>query len=89
MSLYTRWLRFQNSPEKGGGRSDFSHKNGGVGKIGGVVVSLIFIIANPFQCYLSLSVWCVCVLFTYTISVSIICVSQKEPRLIASNQEIY
>ena len=49
-------------------------------------MSLIFIRANPFQFYLSLNVWCVyvCVrvLFTYTISVSIICVSQKEPSLI-------
>ena len=32
---------------------------------------------------------CVCVLFTYTISVNILCVSQKEPSLIASNQQIY
>ena len=47
------------------GGSDFFHKNGRVGKIGGVVlkrwVSLLFILTNPFQCYLSLSVWCVCV----------------------------
>ena len=48
---------FQNFHKKGG--SDFSHKNGGVSKIGGCVkkgVSLIFILANSFQCYLSLSV---------------------------------
>ena len=36
--------------------------------------------------YIRISVWCVymcvCVLFTYTISVSIICVSQKELSLI-------
>ena len=32
---------------------------------------------------------CVCVLFIYTISISIICVSQEEPSLIASNQKIY
>ena len=42
------------------GSSDFSsHKNGEDGKIVGVVlrkgVSLIFILTNPFQCYLSLS----------------------------------
>ena len=49
-----------------------------------------FLLTNPFQCYLSLSVWCVClcVLFIYTISISIICVSQEEPSLIASNQQI-
>ena len=57
---------------------------------------------NSFHCYLSLSVWfmcvhvcmcacvCVCVcVFIYTISISIICVSQEEPSLIAYNQQIY
>ena len=38
------------------------------------------------------SVWCVCVcvcsLFAYTISISIICDSQEEPSLIASNQQM-
>ena len=69
-------------------------KNGGVDKISAVVlnkgVSLTFILINPFQCYLSLSVWCVCVcvLFIYTIFISIVCVSQEEPSLIASNQQI-
>ena len=52
-------------------------------KTGGVVlkkaggVSFIFILTNPFQCYLSLSFWCVCMcvcmyvcgLFVYTTSV--------------------
>ena len=47
------------------GGSDFSNKNGGVGKIGGIVlkkaeVALIFILTNMFQCYLSRNVWCVC-----------------------------
>ena len=41
MSLYKGWLSFRNFRENvgGGGRgdSDFSHKYGGVGKIGGVV----------------------------------------------------
>ena len=50
-------------------------------------------IQNPpphsFQCYLSLSVWCVCVLFIYTIFISIICVSQEEPSLTSSNQQIH
>ena len=77
----------------GGGGSDFSYKDGAVGKIDGVVlkkdVSLIFILTNPFQCYLSLSVWCVRVLFIYTISISIICVSKDELSLAASNQQIY
>ena len=77
----------------GEGGSDFSYKDGAVGKIDGVVlkkdVSLIFILTNPFQCYLSLSVWCVRVLFIYTISISIICVSKDELSLAASNQQIY
>ena len=77
----------------GGGGSDFSYKDGAVGKIDGVVlkkdISLIFILTNPFQCYLSLSVWCVRVLFIYTISISIICVSKDELSLAASNQQIY
>ena len=30
----------------------------------------------------------VCVLFIYTILISIICVSQEEPSLIASNEQI-
>ena len=51
--------------------------------------SLIIILTNPFQCYLSLRVWCVCVLLIYTISVSIICVSQEEPSPIASDQQMY
>ena len=32
--------------------------------------------------------FCTCVLFIYTISISIICVSQKEPSHIASNQQV-
>ena len=48
-------------------------------------VSRIFILTNPFQCYLFRSVSClcvyvcVCVLFIYTISIRVICVSQEEP----------
>ena len=82
-------LSFQNFSKKES--LDFSfHKNVGVGKIGGVVLfSLIFLLTNPFQCYFSLSAWWVCILFIYTISVSIICVSQGEPSFIASNQQIY
>ena len=51
----------------------------------------MFKLTNPFQCYLSLSVWCmcVCILIIYTISISTIYVSQEEPSLIASNQQIY
>ena len=87
-------VEFSNFFEKRGSSDFSSHKNGRVGKIGGFVlkkggVSLIFITANPFQCYLSLSAWCVCVLFIYTISISIICASQEEPSLIATNQQIY
>ena len=75
---------------KKGVGSDFSHKNGGLAKIDRAVpkkrkgVSLIFIVTNPLQGYLSLNVRCVCILLIYTIS--IICVSQEEPSLTASNQ---
>ena len=62
--------------KKGGkcwGSDSSSHKNGEVGKIGGVV----FMLTKPSQCYISLSVWCVCMcvclcvcfLFIYTISI--------------------
>ena len=79
--------------------SDYSHKNRVVGKTVGVVlkkrggVSFIFILTNPFHCYLSLSVWfaCVCVcararvcLCVYTICICITCASQEEPSLIVS-----
>ena len=37
-----------------------------------------------FQCYLSLSVWCI--LFIYTISINIICVSQEELDCICVKQ---
>ena len=59
-------------------------------------ISFIFH-TNPFQCCLFLSVWCVCVcvcvctrvfIFIYTISISI-CISQEDPSLIESNQQIY
>ena len=39
------------------------------------------------QCYIPLSAWCI--LFIYTIFISIICVSQEELSLIASNEQIY
>ena len=71
--------------------SDFSHKNGGVSKIGWELL-LIFILSNLPQCYLSLSVLCVCVcgfFIIYVISIRIICASQEELSLIASNQQIY
>ena len=42
-----------------------------------------------FQCYLSLSVWCMYVLFIHTIFISVICVSQEELSLIASNEQMY
>ena len=87
------WV-FEIFEKKREGSSDvYSHKNWRVSKVGGFVlkkeVSLIFILINSSQCYLSLSVWCVRVLFIYTISIRIICVSQEEPSLIVSNQQIY
>ena len=64
------WLSFQNFQKKR--VSDFAHIKGGVGKIGGCfrkggVITYFHI--NPFQCYLHLSVWCVCCLFTPFLSV--------------------
>ena len=64
------WLSFQNFQKKR--VSDFAHIKGGVGKIGGYfrkggVITYFHI--NPFQCYLHLSVWCVCCLFTPFLSV--------------------
>ena len=56
---------------------------GGGVKVGGV--SLIFILSNLFQCYLSEYLVCVCVLFIYTVSISIVCVSREELTLIESN----
>ena len=90
-----RGLSFQNFQKKkgGGGGVQFFPENGrGFGKITGYLEKrgyLISILASPFQCYLCLSVWCVCVWFIYTISISIICVSQKEPSFKASNQQIW
>ena len=73
-------LSFWNFSKKGA--SDFSHKKGGVGKIRWVVlkkgVSLTFL---PTKL--------VCVLFIYTISISILCVSREEGSLTESNQQIY
>ena len=48
--------------------SNFPHKKGEIAKIGACfkkVVSLIFILRNPFWCYLSLSVRRLCVFFVY------------------------
>ena len=64
---------------------DFSsHKNGGVGKIGGVVlkrraVSLIFVLTLSSVIFLWVFGVCVraSVLFIYTISISIICVTRR------------
>ena len=40
--------------------------------------SINYFHTNLFQCYLPLTVWCVCVLFIYTMSISIIWDSQEE-----------
>ena len=54
-------LSFQNFSRMGG--SDFSRKKRWVCKIKGLFlkkeVSLIFMLTNPFQCYLSPGFWCV------------------------------
>ena len=61
---------------------------GGVAKVRGFFkkkglrrggVLRIFILTDPFQCYLSLSAWCSYVCFVhYTISISILPVSLEE-----------
>ena len=66
----------------GGGGTDFSHKKGGVSKVGWIVlkklVSLIFILTNPSQCYLSLSIWCyVCVFCLFTPFLSVLFVFHR------------
>ena len=53
---------------------ELSHKKGGVGKI---------------VCCSSLSVSVVCVLHFYTISISILCVSEEGLSPVESNQQIY
>ena len=68
------------------GGSDFSHKKGGGDKQGGTL-SLISILTNPFQSYLSLSKWW-CVFCLFTPSVSIPCVSWKCRSLTESNQHM-
>ena len=54
-TFYKGGASYRNFPNKGG--SDFSHTKGGVGKKGEGALSLIFILTNPFQSYLSLSEW--------------------------------
>ena len=101
--LWSKWIHrvdFSKFLKKGG--SDFFHKTRGVGKIGaqgvggwgcfkreGVSVMFKLTLSSVFFQYLSVCLVCVCVLFIYTISISIICVSQEKPSLIASNQQIY
>ena len=86
-------LSFRNFHKSRGG-SDFYHKKGrGLWNKGEVIlkkeVSLIFILTNPFQWYLSERLVCVCVLCIYTISISTVFVSREDLTLIESNQQIY
>ena len=63
-----RGLSFQIFRKKRGSQNFPIKMEGWVGKIGGVVLKkggITYFHTNPFQSYLSLSVWCVCVcLFT-------------------------
>ena len=90
LEAWHNWTPLPPELLKKGGIQIFPIK-GGVGKIG--VFRKEIILSNPLQGYLSLKVWWVGVLFIkpfyYTLSISIICVSQEEPSLIASNQQIY
>ena len=65
-------------------------KIGGRGGRGGVFFTKWYHLFSyqPFQCYLSLSVVCVCV-FIHIISIGVLCVSREELSLIESNQQIY
>ena len=73
---------FQIFKKRGG--PNFSQKKGAVSKIGGCFKKEE-VSTNCFQCYLCLNVWCVCVLFIYTIPINIICDSEEEPILAPSN----
>ena len=46
------------------------------------------IVGPPFQCYLSLSVWCVCFVYLHHFY-QYYCVLLEELSLIASNEQIY
>ena len=72
--------------KRGGGGSDFSHKNGGIGKIAVVALTKESITYFHTKCYLSECLVCVCVCVYVCVCV---CVSQEEPSLIASNHQIY
>ena len=77
---------------KNEGGSDFSHKKRGVGKIGRLLLKkrgITYFHTEPFSCYLSFTVWCVCVLSIYIFNISILCVLQEELSLMKSNQQIY
>ena len=73
---------------KGEGDQIFPIKKGGIGKIGKLLLKkgITYFHTNPFQCYLSFSVLCVYFVYLhYTISISVIFVSQEELGLVASN----
>ena len=77
------WI-LENFPKKA--VQNFSIKLGRVGKIGG----LFYLVTVALSKFIFLScVVCVCVLLIYTISISILCVSQEGFRLVESNQQIY
>ena len=81
------WL-FEISPKKRA--SEFSHEEGEVIKIGVVLKKSechYLPLANPSP-YLSLCAVSACVLFIYTICISILCVSQEGVSLVESNQQI-
>ena len=54
----------------------------------GLTLSLIFILTNPFQCYVSLSNWW-CVFCLFTPYLSIIFAFRENLSLTESNQQIY
>ena len=91
LPLYKRGVWFFEIYPKIGG-SDFPHKKGGVGKIGWAVLMKVESLHTKWSFpMISFSEWFlyVCVLFFYTISISILCVSAEEISFTESNQQIY
>ena len=93
---HTHFLKFLKKKNERGVQIFPTKMEGGVNKIGGVLKrgAITYFQTNLFQCYLSLSAWCVsvsvsvCVLFIYTIFISIICVSKEEPSLTRGGQNL-
>ena len=86
LCIFTLGLSFQNFPNMGGGGGSNSfHKKGWVGKNeGGVFLKRVnHLFSHQLTLMSSFSVCGACVLLVYTISISVLCISQK--RLVLLN----